>query len=93
MARPGEFEFFSTRSGLPSGTLADHQMAYYAAKGFATGTLADREYDFWLAETALTRATASYVDARYAYYDANTVDPATDIDSMMVAFFASPPAP
>lgn len=92
MARPGEFEFFSTRSGLPSGTLTDHKMAYYAIEGYPTGTLQDREYSFWLGETGLLRSDATYVDARFAYFKLFTVDDA-DIDSMMVAFYASPPAP
>lgn len=92
MALPNEFAFYSSRSGLPSGTLNDHKLAYYAAKGHTVGTLTDREYAYWLAQTALTRSTAEYAEARYAYFDANTVGTGTIAD-LMVEFFANPPAP
>ena len=91
MALPGEFAFYSTRSGLPSGTLNDHKLAYYQTKGLTTGTLTDREYDYWLSQTALTRATAEYAEARYAYFDAFTAGTGT-ISDLMVEFFANPPA-
>lgn len=97
MARPGELAFYAGRSGLPSGaSLTRHKLAYYESKGYTTGSLRQREYDFFLAQTGKTRATTSYDQARFAYFDANVatnVAGSGSIDALMIAFFANPPAP
>lgn len=92
MARPGELEYYATRSGLAVGALNDHRRAFYAAKGFANGTVQDQEYDYCLSKIGSTRLLMDADAARAAYFRGATALPSADVDSAMLAFFANPPA-
>lgn len=90
MALPGEFEYYSSRSGLPAGTLDDHKLAFFKLKTGAAGTLPGLElayYNFkgYPGNTLDDVRRAYYAGVMGLAYNAGTV---TDHQK---AFFASPP--
>lgn len=95
MAYPGELAYYQARSGLPADrTLAEHKRAYFIAGSGAPAdaTIGEAEYAFYLSQTGLSRAAASFVDARYAYYRAALPGNAGTVGDLLTAFFANPPA-
>lgn len=91
MARPGEFDYYATRSGLPSGSLSDHKLAYFKVMGAPLPTtLNEAEYVFYLNANSLVRGSVDFASARKLYY-AQKLGHGGDIDSLMAEFFLSPP--
>ncbi|HEY9438273.1 MAG TPA: hypothetical protein VIS29_06420 [Streptomyces sp.] len=87
MARPGEFEYYAGLSGLPSGTLDDHKLAYFRAQtADSTATLPWAEYAFYKAQTLLDD---DFDTVRLAYYKAQVpLLEAGTVDDYMTAFFS-----
>lgn len=94
MALPGEFEYYSSRSGLPAGTLDDHKLAYFELQvPTASDTLPGMEYAFYEAQLPGVQGTLD--DLRLEYYrgKAGAVYGSGSVTDFMLAFFANPTPP
>jgi hypothetical protein len=78
MAMPGEYEYYAARSGLASGSLSDHQLAYFAnGSGLAPAgrySLADHRMAFHKAKLVGEALYFSGTDLAYAYWSMVTGD-------------------
>lgn len=88
----GKLDYYATRSGLPSGSLDDHMMAYFrGVSGLPAGTLGDHMMAFFKANSGLPSGTLS--DHMRAYYQAQTGSTSSSLNDLQAAFFANPPSP
>jgi hypothetical protein len=81
----GELDYYSSRSGLPAGTLGDHKLAYFKAQTGGSGSLAD-----CMAQYFSSQGKGSLAANQFAYYAAQTGAQGSLAD-LMQAFYLNPP--
>lgn len=90
MARQGEFEYYSTRSGLTSGSLADHKVAFWKqTNGLSAGTFDDHQMAYYQVANADTTRSLGY--QQYKFFSTK-VGHGGCLTDVMRDFFLAPPS-
>jgi hypothetical protein len=90
MARQGEFEYYSTRSGLTSGSLADHKVAFWKqTNGLSVGTFDDHQLAYYQVANADTTRALHY--QQYKFFSTK-VGHGGSLTDVMRDFFLAPPS-